>query len=67
MAAVMNVEKRTISISIPRGQDAEGNSVSKSYVYSNAKLAAVGLALGGLFDNEITGLTVVERASLVNE
>ncbi|MBO6266491.1 MAG: DUF1659 domain-containing protein [Acidaminococcaceae bacterium] len=74
MAAVMNVEKRTLSISIARGQDAEGNSVSKSYVYSNvkpdaepAKLAAVGLALGGLFDNEITGLTVVERASLVNE
>ena len=31
------------------------------------KLAAVGTALGGLFDNEITGLTVVERASLVNE
>ena len=74
MAAVMNVEKRTLSISIARGQDAEGNAVSKNYTYSNvkpdaepAKLAAVGTALGGLFDNEITGLTVVERASLVNE
>ena len=65
MAAVMNVEKRTLSISIARGQDAEGNAVSKNYTYSNvkpdaepAKLAAVGTALGGLFDNEITGLTV---------
>ena len=54
MAAVMNVEKRTLSISIARGQDAEGNAVSKNYTYSNvkpdaepAKLAAVGTAMGG--------------------
>ena len=74
MAAVLNVEKRTLSISIARGQDAEGNAVSKSYIYNNVKpdaepdkLAAVGTALGGLFDNEITGLNVVERASLMNE
>ena len=37
MAAVMNVEKRTLSISIARGQDAEGNAVSKNYTYSNVK------------------------------
>ena len=74
MAAVMNVVKRTLSLSIARGQDADGNQVSKSYVYSNvkpdaepAKLLAVGKALGGLFDNDITGLTVVERASLIEE
>ena len=74
MAAVMNVTKRTLSISIARGQDAEGNAISKSYIYNNvkpdtepAKLLAVGTALGGLFDNEITGLTVVERANLANE
>ena len=63
MAAVMNVTKRTLSISILRGQNADGNPVSKSYVYSN-KLMVVGKALGGLFDNEMTGLNVVERATL---
>ena len=74
MAAIMNVMKRTLSVAIARGQDANGNSVSKSYVYSNVKpdaepdkLVAVGKALGGLFDNEITGLTVIERAELMEE
>lgn len=74
MAVVKNVYKRTLSVSILRGQDVEGNSVTKSYVYNNvkpdvepAKLMAVGQALGGLFDNEITGLDIVERASLINE
>ena len=74
MAAVMNVTKRTLAVSILRGQDAEGNSVTKSYVYSNvkpdaepAKLVAVGKALGGLFDNEITGLSLTERANLIEE
>ena len=49
----------------------DGNPVSKSYVYSNVKpdvepdkLMVVGKALGGLFDNEMTGLNVVERATL---
>ena len=71
MAAVMNVVKRTLSVSISRGQDADGNPVSKSHPYSNVtpeadqeKLLATGKALGGLFDNAITGLTVVERATL---
>ena len=70
----MNVVKRTLSISIARGQDADGNQMTKSYSYSNVKpdvepdkLLAVGKALGGLFDNDITGLTVVERASLIEE
>ena len=74
MAATMNVVKRTLSISIARGQDADGNQVTKSYSYSNVKpdvepdkLLAVGKALGGLFDNDITGLTVVARASLIEE
>ena len=74
MAAVMNVVKRTLSLSIARGQDADGNQVSKSYVYSNvkpdaepAKLLAVGKALGGLFDNDITDLVVVERSTLSEE
>ena len=71
MSAVMNVIKRSLSVSIARGEDADGNQVTKSYVYSNikpnaepAKILAVGKALGGLFDNDITGLVVVERASL---
>ena len=74
MAAVMNVIKRTLSIAISRGEDADGNQVSKSYIYNNvkpdaepAKLLAVGKALGGLFDNDITGLTVIERAALTEE
>lgn len=65
MAAVMNVTKRTLNISVLRGQDADGNAVTKSYTYNNvkpdaepARLIAVGRALGGLFDNEMTGLGV---------
>ena len=74
MAATMNVVKRTLSLSIARGQDADGNLVSKSYVYSNVKpdaepdkIMATGKALGGLFDNDITGLVVVERSTLTEE
>ena len=74
MAAVMNVVKRTLSISVARGTNADGNPVSKSYVYSNIKpdaepdkVLAVGKALGGLFDNDMTGLTVSERATLTEE
>ena len=37
MAVVKSIAKRTLSLSIARGQDADGNSVSKSYVYSNVK------------------------------
>jgi hypothetical protein len=74
MAATMSVIKRTLSVSIARGQDADGNLVTKSYTYSNVKpdaepekIMAVGKALGGLFDNDITGLAVVERAMLTEE
>ena len=74
MAAVMNVIKRSLSVSIARGEDADGNQVTKSYVYSNikpnaepAKILAVGKALGGLFDKDMTGLVVVERSSLTEE
>ena len=74
MAAVMNVIKRSLSVSIAQGEDADGNQVTKSYVYSNikpnaepAKILAVGKALGGLFDNDITGLVVVERSTLTEE
>ena len=74
MEAVMNVIKRSLSVSIARGEDADGNQVTKSYVYSNikpnaepAKILAVGKALGGLFDNDITGLVVVERSTLTEE
>ena len=72
MAAELNVTKRPLSVSIVRGQDADGNQVTNSYTYSNVKpdadpdkLLATGKALGGLFDNEIAGLAVVERASLI--
>ena len=74
MAAVMNVIKRSLSVSIARGEDADGNQVTKSYVYSNikptaepAKILAVGKALGGLFNNDVTGLVVVERSTLTEE
>ena len=74
MAATMNVIKRTLSISIARGTNANGNPVSKSYIYSNVKpdaepdkVLAVGRALGGLFDNDMTGLAVAERATLTEE
>ena len=74
MAATMNVVKRTLNVSISRGEDAAGNPVSKSYTYSNvkpeaepAKILAVGKALGGLFDNEVTGFVVVERSTLTEE
>ena len=74
MAVVMNVVKRTLSISIARGTNANGNPVSKSYIYSNVKpdaepdkVLAVGRALGGLFDNDMTSLVVVERAELMED
>ena len=74
MAATMNVVKRSLNISISRGEDADGNPVSKSYTYANvkpdaepAKILAVGKALGGLFDNDMTGLVVVERSALTEE
>ena len=74
MAVIMNVIKRTLSLAIARGQDADGNPVTKSYTYSNvkpdaepAKIMAVGKALGGLFDNDIAGMAVVERSSLIEE
>ena len=74
MAVIKSVAKRTLSLAIARGQDADGNSVSKSYVYSNVKpdaenekLMAVGKALGGLFDNDITGIVIVERAELMED
>ena len=74
MAVTKSVAKRTLSLSVARGHNADGKLVTKSYVYSNvkpevedAKLMAVGQALGSLFDNEITGLGVVERANLTEE
>lgn len=74
MAAVMNVLKRSLTVSIVRGADADGNTVTRGYVYSNVKpnatpaqILAAGTALGSLFDNEMAGLTVIERASLTNE
>ena len=74
MAATMNVLKRSLSVSIPRGEDTDGNQVTKSYTYSNVKpdaepdkMLAVGKALGGLFDKDMTGLVVVERSSLTEE
>jgi hypothetical protein len=74
MAVTMNVLKRSLSVSIARGQDANGNALTRSYTYSNVKpdaepdkLMAVGKALGGLFDNEMTELVVVERSSLMEE
>ncbi|MBO5605725.1 MAG: DUF1659 domain-containing protein [Acidaminococcaceae bacterium] len=74
MAAVMNVLKRSLTVSIVRGADADGNTVTRGYVYSNVKpnatpaqILAAGTALGSLFDNELAGLTVIERASLTNE
>ena len=74
MAVAMNVTRRTLIISVVRGQDADGKTVTKSYTYSNvkpdaepAKLMAVGSALGGLFDNDIAGLDISERASLIEE
>ncbi|MER2138725.1 MAG: DUF1659 domain-containing protein [Succiniclasticum sp.] len=74
MAAVINVVKRSLNVSVSRGVNADGTPVSKSYVYSNikpdaepAKILAVGKALGGLFDNDITGLEVTERSTLTEE
>ena len=59
MAAVMNVLKRSLTVSIVRGADADGNTVTRGYVYSNVKpnatpaqILAAGTALGSLFDNE---------------
>ena len=74
MAVTKSVAKRTLSLSVARGHNVDGKLVTKSYVYSNvkpeaedAKLMAVGQALGGLFDNDMTAVVVVERAELIEE
>ena len=74
MATVRIGVKRSLSVGISRGEDVDGNPVSKSYTYSNVKpdaeptkILTIGKALVSLFDNDMTGLVVVERSVLTEE
>ena len=74
MAVSVNVTKRSMSILVDEGVDANGKAVTKAYAFNNvkpdanpAKIAAAGQALGGLFAKDMTGITLSEKAELIAE
>lgn len=74
MAVSVNVTKRSMSILLDGGVDANGKAVTKAYAFSNVKpdagpekIEAAGQALGGLFAKDMTGITLSEKAELIAE
>ena len=74
IAVSVNVTKRSMSILLDGGVDANGKAVTKAYAFSNvkpdaepAKIAAAGQALGGLFAKDMAGITLSEKAELMAE
>ena len=74
MAVSVNVTKRSMSILVDEGVDANGKAVTKAYAFSNVKpdagpekIEAAGRALGGLFAKDMTGITLSEKAELIAE
>jgi hypothetical protein len=74
MAVSVNVTKRSMSILVDEGVDANGKAVTKAYAFNNvkpdadpAKIAAAGQALGGLFAKDMTGIILSEKAELIAE
>ena len=74
MAVSVNVTKRSMSILVNEGTDAQGKIVTKAYAFNNvkpdaepAKIAEAGRALGGLFDKETAGITLSEKSELIAE
>ena len=74
MAVSVNVTKRSMSILLDGGVDANGKAVTKAYAFSNVKpdagpekIEAAGRALGGLFAKDMAGITLSEKAELIAE
>ena len=74
MAVSVNVTKRSMSILLDNGVDAQGKAVTKAYAFSNvkpdaepAKIAAAGQALGDLYAKDVAGITLSEKAELIAE
>ena len=74
MAVSVNVTKRSMSILLDNGVDAQGKAVTKAYAFSNVKpdaepadIAAAGQALGGLYAKDVAGITLSEKAELIAE
>ena len=74
MAVSVSILKRSMSILVDNGVDANGKTVTKAYAYNNvkpeadpAKIAAAGQALGGLFAKDMTGITLSDKAELIVE
>ncbi len=74
MAVSVNVTRRSMSILLDGGVDANGKAVTKAYAFSNVKpdagpekIEAAGRALGGLFARDMTGITLSEKAELIAE
>ena len=72
MAVSVNVTKRSMSILVNDGLDAQGRTVTKAYAFGNvkpdaepAKIAAAGQALGALFAKDMAGITLSEKADLI--
>ena len=74
MAVSVNVTKRSMSILLDGGVDANGKAVTNAYAFSNvkpdaepAKIVVAGQALGGLFAKDMAGITLSEKAELIAE
>ena len=74
MAVSVNVTRRSMSILVDEGVDANGKAVTKAYAFSNVKpdagpekIEAAGRALGGLFARDMAGITLSEKAELIAE
>ena len=69
MAVSVNVTRRSMSILVDEGVDANGKAVTKAYAFSNVKpdagpekIEAAGRALGGLFAKDMAGITLSEKS-----
>lgn len=74
MAVSANVTKRSMNILVNNGVDANGAVVTKAYAFNNvkpeaepAKIMEAGKALGSLYAQDMAGITLSEKADLIEE
>lgn len=74
MAVSANVTKRSMNILVNNGVDANGAVVTKTYAFNNvkpeaepAKIMEAGKALGSLYAQDMAGITLSEKADLIEE
>ena len=74
MAVSANVTKRTMNILVNQGVAADGTAVTKAYAFNNvkpeaepAKIMEAGRALGSLYAQDMAGVTLSEKAALIED